>query len=344
LSWQDHRRTREICSRLRIDLHTLVTASRGLRRYMTLIPKTIVLLYRHRSSVVMVQNPSLVLTLLAILLRRMLSLRVVVDAHNEAVVPYLNPGALVGWITRWLQRHADRVIVTNRHLARIVAANGGRPVVLADPIPTPPDTVVPVQVRGPFNVVFVSTFAKDEPFDALLAAAAELGDSFRFYVTGNLRHVSSTVRLTAPPNVMFTGFLDDAQYWSLLRSADVIVDLTMIDNCLVCGAYEGLAVGKPLVLSSNEASRELFGSAACYTHNSSESIADAIRRARADITTVRAEALATRARLERVWESDVRRLRSSLEDLRRAHPHRQRKVRRTSEILRPDRQTSHVGR
>jgi glycosyltransferase involved in cell wall biosynthesis len=305
VSWEDHRRTREICSALGIKLHTLVTSSRGLPRYLQLIPRTLRLLSQKRAHTVIVQNPSLVLSILAILVRRFFSLRVIMAAHNEAVLPYLTPHPVVLWATRWLHKRCDHVIVTNKHLADIVVSNGGRPLILPDRIPEPPAGEVPLPMRGPFNVVLIATFARDEPIGEVLKAAAQLGPEFQFYVTGNDRNLAVALREGKPVNVTFTGFLGELQYWSALRGADLVVDLTLIDNCLVCGAYEALAVGTPLVLSRNAASIDLFGGAARFADNSANSIAQAICEAKVSAAELRAQVHSVRERLRTMWEENA---------------------------------------
>jgi glycosyltransferase involved in cell wall biosynthesis len=313
VSWEDHRRTREICSALGIELHALVTNARGLKRYLRLIPRTVRLLSQKRAYTVIVQNPSIVLSILIILMRRMFSLCVFMDAHNEGVVPYLHPNASVQWVTRWLHRRCDHVIVTNKYLAEIVAKNRGRPLVLPDRIPAPPSEGDPVPMRGPFNVVLVATFVRSEPIGEVLDAAAQLGPEFQFYVTGNDRSLPPALRAAKPDNVTFTGFLSEPQYWSALRGADLVVDLTYVDNCLVCGAYEALAVGTPLILSRSAASIDLFGGAARFVDNSANEIALAIREARIGVAELRAEVKAVRERLGSAWEESAAIVRRQLQ-------------------------------
>ena len=310
VAWEDHRRTREICSALSIELHVLIARARGLRRYATLVPRTLALLARHRSYTVIVQNPSLVLSTLCVLVRPVLALRVIMDAHNEAIEPFLNPHPVIARMARWLQRSCDFVIVTNRFLAATVSRNGGRPIVLPDRIPEPAvgDQGLTIAMRGPCNVVVISTFVRDEPLEAVLDAARRLGDEYQFYVTGNSRKLDPALARAAPGNVTFTGFLSDQQYWSALRQADLIVDLSLMDNCLVCGAYEAVAVGTPLVLSANSATRELFGEVAYFADNSPASIAAAVREARAQATELRARAPQVRAKLRADWQLSAQQL------------------------------------
>ena len=321
VSWQEHRRTREICANLGIELHELCTRSRGLRRYAELVPRTVSLFARNRGKTVIVQNPSLVLTLLAVLVRPLFRLRVIMDAHNEAVEPYLNPSAAIRKLTHWLLGRANYVIVTNRHLAQVVSAKRGHPIVLADRIPEAPAAVAAAR-DARFRVVFVCTFARDEPLDEVLAAAGALGADYEFLVTGNDKHLPANVRAAAPSNVRFTGFLSEQDYWAALRHSDLVVDLSLIDNCLVCGAYEALAVGTPMVLSGSAASQELFGTAACYTDNSAASIASAVGEARGKVATLRAQATAVRDRMTQTWEQQASALRTLLDSPSMSKEHR----------------------
>jgi hypothetical protein len=85
------------------------------------------------------------------------------------------------------------------------------------------------------NLVPIATFAPDEPVAAMFEAVR--GMDVALYVTGNHRKLEQTVAAGVPTNVRFAGFLWECDYCRLLRSADAIVDLILMDNCLVCGSY-----------------------------------------------------------------------------------------------------------
>ena len=82
VSWEQHRRMRELCDGLGLELVVLTTRHRGLARYALLSVRTVALLGRRRPDVLLIQNPSLVLAALTLLLRPLLGFRLVVDAHN----------------------------------------------------------------------------------------------------------------------------------------------------------------------------------------------------------------------------------------------------------------------
>jgi glycosyltransferase involved in cell wall biosynthesis len=317
LTWFEHRRTRELCAGLGFELVVLDTDLRGPLRYLTLSARTLVLLTRRRPRVLLVQNPSLILAAFAALVRGVLSYRLIVDAHNEAVVPFINRQRWVGWLSRWVLRKADLTIVTNRQLGDVVERCGGRPFTLADRVPSPP--AVPARaLHGEFRLVLVATFAPDEPVAEVLDAVR--GADLELYVTGNHHKLDQTIAARVPPNVRFTGFLDELDYWSLLRSADAIVDLTLMDDCLVCGAYEALALGKPMLLSNNAASVELFGECAVFTNNTAADIRSALEHLKRERGRLQAAAERRRSELAEQWIGSARKLRDVLDDARRRLP------------------------
>ena len=138
LTWFEHRRTKELCAGLDIELLVLATALSGPLRYLVLGGRTLALLARRRPAVLLAQNPSLILAALATAVRGVLGYRLIVDAHNEAVIPFINRQPWVARLAQWVIRRADLTIVTNRHLAERVLRLGGKPFTLPDCIPTPP--------------------------------------------------------------------------------------------------------------------------------------------------------------------------------------------------------------
>jgi hypothetical protein len=305
LTWFEHRRTRELCAALDIELVVVATELRGPLRYLVLGARTLALLARRRPGVLLVQSPSLILAALGVALRGVLGYRLFVDAHNEAVVPFINRQPWVVWLSRWVLRHADLAIVSNRQLAERVVLQGGRPFTLPDRIPVPPAVSLRA-LDGPFKVVLIATFAPDEPVAAMFEAVR--GMDVALYVTGHHHKLDPSVAAGVPTNVRFTGFLEELDYWSLLRSADAIVDLTLMDNCLVCGSYEALALGKPMLLSNNSASVELFGDCALFTNNTAADIRAALGRLRLEQVRLRAAAEGKRSELVDLWTGSARAL------------------------------------
>ena len=298
ITWERHRRAREISTALGMPLLELVSSGSGPVRYAQLLIRTTAYLARTRPRHVVVQCPSVVLSAWTALLRPLLRYALIVDLHNEAVEPFINKSALHWCLLRRIHRAADLSIVSNDPLVAVVKANGGRATVLPDRIPAigRPSSLGEPSAR---SVVYVCTFAPDEPYEQVIAAAALLSDGTTVYVTG--RKPQNAVLPALPTNVRLTGFLPDAEYEQQLRDAAVIVDLTSMENCLVCGAYEAVALGKPLVTSDTAALRRHFRRGTIYTSHDPESLATAIQTALQQGRTLAAEMETLRRELESEW-------------------------------------------
>jgi glycosyltransferase involved in cell wall biosynthesis len=299
VSWNPHRRTTGLCAAWDVPLYVIRPRHSGFR-WVGQTVETCKLLRRHRPAVLFVQNPSLALTVLAFLARRVFNYCLVVDAHNEGVRPFHRTSALVGRLTRRLLKGADMTIVTNAALARDVAAAGGRPLVLPDSLPEPLLAPKPRVMQDAPDVAVIASFRSDEPLDAILAAAASMPE-IRFAFSGDSRRFLRSGR-ALPPNVRFPGYLVEKMYWQFLAQASVICDLNLKPDCLVCGAYEGLALAKPLVLSDNPPTREIFGQVAVLTSNEPKTIAIALRSALEQRDQLAANALEVREAFRTHWQ------------------------------------------
>jgi glycosyltransferase involved in cell wall biosynthesis len=234
---------------------------------------------RHdRPELILVAVPPIFAALPVYLYARRSSARMVIDAHTgifeHARWRWLLP------LTRFMLRRADCVVVTNEHLRRQVAAWGGTPVVIGDV----PVHFVPGRAPTPCGtprVVVINTFSVDEPVDAVLAAARELREA-SFFVTGDIRYARPAWLAARPANLSFTGFLSEEDYAGLLRAADVIVVLTTYDHTMQRGAYEAVALEKPLVTSDWGLLRETFSRGTVHVRNEAPDIAAGIRRALAE--------------------------------------------------------------
>jgi glycosyltransferase involved in cell wall biosynthesis len=304
LSWNSHRRTTGLCAAWGVPLRVIRSERPGLRRWIEQAVESVRLLHRRRPDILFVQCPSLALSLLALLVRRAFGFYLVVDAHNEGVRPFDRPGRVIGWLSRRILKGADMIIVTNPALAEDVLAAGGRPLVLTDSLPVSPamPAMDDAADEAP-DVAVIATFRPDEPIEAILSAAAQMPET-RFAFSGDAAKFHQT-GMRLPGNVRLTGFLPDPAYWALLAQAAVVCDLTLKPDCLVCGAYEALAVGTPMVLSDNPATRRVFGPAAILAGSEPGEIADALRKALARRETLAANARELRAAFQGNWQTQA---------------------------------------
>jgi glycosyltransferase involved in cell wall biosynthesis len=243
------------------------------------ILRTVAFLFRTPASVVLVQNPSLILTTIACAMMRLTRKRIIQDLHSYFSLHIHRGKGIRSKIYRALSlfciRSATLTVVTNHELKRVVEDCGGRALVLQDAIPQFDATQTHAAV-GYRRIVFVCTYSADEPVEEVFQAAARLQPDTHIYITGRIPPWMRD--RVIPANVVLTGFLPESEYLALLQAVDAVMVLTMREHTLVCGAYEGLAFHKPLILSDKKALREYFGDAALYVENNAISIARGIEQ------------------------------------------------------------------
>lgn len=250
-----------------------------IKRQLRAIRETLRLLRTRRPAVVFAPNPSLVLTYVLLACRFIFRYRLVCDAHYGGVVD-VTGSRLVQRLLNFANRHADLVIVTNAGHAERVRLCGGSPFVCPDPLPQipPADRRPPLMNGTEKSVLFICSYDADEPFNEVFEAARVLADhGFRVFASG--RYSRAGITAGAQPHVELLGFVDRATYDAYLQNVDIILDLTTWQDCLVCGAYEAMAAGKPCVLSRTEALSTLFTHGTVFCSHEPNAIAEAVLHA-----------------------------------------------------------------
>jgi len=302
IAWESHRRSHGISDGLGVKLYTIVSNKPRIFRYLESVLKTVKILLLEKPEVVFAQNPSIVLALLVIVLKPFFFKKVVIDSHNSGIYPFNNKYRLLNYASLHIQKHANLTIVTNRWLKKVVESNNGRASVLFDRLPAMAKVNNAQNLKG-WNFVLISSYAKDEPFGEVFKSAKFLPGDFKIFVTGNYR--GKVNPKDVPHNVKLTGYLSEAEYWTLINRCQIVMDLTCQDNCLVCGAYEGIAAGKPLIISDTVASRELFRIGCIYVKSTAVSIAKGILKAVSEYNTNVIEISRLKIEMEHKWKSHL---------------------------------------
>jgi glycosyltransferase involved in cell wall biosynthesis len=158
-----------------------------------------------------------------------------------------------------------------------------------------------IELRSKHNIAYICTFSDDEPYRQVIESAKYLPKDVTIYITGNSNKLNPEIKQMTPENIVFTGFISEREYWELLSSVDVIIALTDRQNCLLCGAYEAVAVGKPIILTSTTALKQFFHKGCVYTLNDERSISRGILNALSNIQTLLDDISALKDELDNSW-------------------------------------------
>lgn len=303
ITWEIQRRNRSLSAALSARLVEITDDSSRIIRYLKSSFRTITALRKHKPEIFFVQNPSIVLATLALSYHMFTRTPLVVDAHNSGLFPAEGRSSLLNMLAKFIVRHTPVTIVTNSSLRDYVESIGGCAAVLPDPLPRI-DCVTDMNWdNDSFNVMFICTWAADEPFMEVINAARTLPEDIRIYITGKSKKNNLPSHPPLPKNVILTGFINDEKFTSMLCNCDLVIDLTTRQDCLVCGAYEAISADQPSLLSDTPALREYFGKGALYTHNTADDIAKNILYARKNIDVLNRDVLEEKTRITMRWNA-----------------------------------------
>jgi glycosyltransferase involved in cell wall biosynthesis len=273
-------------------------------KYVLQAIRTLQVLLTERPQAVHVQNPPFVCVLVVYMYCSVTGAQFVIDHHSAAFAHVWN------WalpIQKFLARRAVTSIVTNQHWADVVRAWKAHALIMGDPFRALPQGQA-FPVAPGFTIVFINTYAPDEPLDAVLGAASQLPE-VRFYITGDTKRRSKAFFDQLPPNVTCTGFLPDSQYVGLLRAADAIMVLTTRDHTLQLGGCEAVSVGQPLITSNWPFLQEFFPRATIYVDNTANGIRDGILAMQDQYRQLKQEMVAFRKSKREEWDAQLSQLR-----------------------------------
>ena len=317
LSWHRSRRSRSLARRAGLPLQVFVEDLNGPGRHVVGILATAWWVVRRRPALVWFQY-SFGLGLVLAAYRAIAPARrvkLVADIHTKALRRDGGPGLrhLVHPIKRWTLEACAAVVVTNTENARwAMKTFGVAPVILPDPLPEVPLQVEPMKPLDPRPmVVFVCSYATDEPLSLLGDVARRLASHAHCVITGDPSRLPDAIRTELGRAARLSGFVSEPRYWRLLREASAIVVPTTERACLPCGAYEAVAVGQRPILFEDPESRRVFGDLALYTQPDAEALSRTVISAiRSDRPIMAEEIRRFEADWSRSWEGLANRIRT----------------------------------
>jgi len=300
ITWEDQRRNKTLSKALGVKLYQVEANYHRLIRYPVLIVRTLYILLSSKPKIIFAQNPSIILALFIAIYGAIFNKKVVIDAHNAGVFPFEGKFAWANFVTKIIFKSADLIIVTNESLKSYVELNKGNAFVLPDPFPVIESSSTK-NLKGKVNYLLICTWASDEPYMEAIQAFSNLDDSYVLYVTGNSKGKEKKLPFEISDNIQITGYLSNQDFDLLLSSCDVIIDLTTREDCLVCGAYEAISAGTPLILSDTKALRHYFKESAIYTQNTVDSIQSNVLSAATKLPELKQQVIIYREQQQQLW-------------------------------------------
>jgi len=312
ITWENQGRNKGISIALGWPLYMIIYNKQRIIRYVLSSFKTLFVILKERPQVVVAQNPSIVLSGFVLLLKNFFGYAVIIDAHNSGIFPMEGRSKLLLILSKLIQRIADLTLVTNDKIKSVVESNRGSAFILPDKIPVVSE-YCDFPLSGNINIAYICTYSDDEPFNEVIKAAYELPGNIILYFTGNYE---GKIEIdSVPKNIKLLGFIHESEYWSLLSSVDFIMDLTTREGCLVCGAYEGIALLKPLILSDTEALKSYFDKGCIYVAPKAFSIANGIKRAIIEHSDLASNIKFLKREIENEWDDNLNKFKEIINSL-----------------------------
>ena len=241
-------------------------------RYAFLALRTLSLLGRQRPRVVLAQNPPIFLPVLLVLTKPLYRFKLIVDHHAIWSIktlrqPMLSQG--IAALERFASTRADSNMSPNNNWTRELRARGATDAfTYHDFIPKPTTTIQKDRewTANPlpphhFLVIAAHGGHPQELLEEEIAAVSGLQD-YLLVITGKREKLGHRIaRLGPRSNVIYPGYLDDASYEALKRSADVALSLSTEINTVPHAIHEYLAYGIPTIVLKDSLLRSLFDAA-----------------------------------------------------------------------------------
>lgn len=262
--------------------------------------KTWLVLYKQRPRFVYITNSPPVAGFCVFVFSRLFGTKFIMDTHSPVLF-----NLKWGWtrpLTRFVSRFAAMNIVDQERFKALFESWGAKAVILERPPAVIPVDALVATPTDDIELVYIGTFGYDEPIDILLDAARRL-PHIRLYILGDKNHAKSRWLETAPPNVIFTGYLLKADYWNRLYNARAIIGLTIHEHSLLGVAQDGLYMDKPLILSDQPALREYFTKGAVFANNTADGMVTAIETLLASEERLRGEIQELHHEKEQRWKT-----------------------------------------
>jgi glycosyltransferase involved in cell wall biosynthesis len=266
------RRTEDLSRELGLELIFI----RDRPPYAKAFAKTLEILRKKKPRVVFVQLPQGPLLAEVVTLSKLLKFRIAADVHTGFIYTTTFKETLLNKPFHRYLRSADLVLAHNTLEKELIVEKAGvteeRVVVVYDPLPTPPQRLSKPEIDIDFSraIVLPVSWAPDEPIDRAVEEflKSRASKEYTLIVTGNYERdprlynkvVEAIKKFEARDNVILTGFIQDEQYWYLLKNSKAVIALTRREYTIPHAMWEAVSLQKPFATVKTRALELELGS------------------------------------------------------------------------------------
>ncbi|MBK7105264.1 MAG: glycosyltransferase [Ignavibacteriae bacterium] len=244
--------------------------------YFSYAYRNIKILSDRKPDIIIITNTVWPIALVNFLYAKITKTKLVLDSHSCAFdyVFYKYPL----FLSLIFAKYSDLSFVTNQNHLKLVQSKGGKAVILSDiPFESKFESVKKRDLGNKFNICYICSFSYDEPYFELIEAAKNLPD-VQIFITGN--YPIANITPEKYEHVKFTGYINNYEYRTLLKSVDAIISLTRNEDTMQRAGSESISVGKPLILSDTKMLKNYFTQGTVFVKNTPEEIANGITELR----------------------------------------------------------------
>ena len=263
-------------------------------RYGLLALRTLAVLGKEQPKIVLAQNPPIFLPLLLVLARPLRGFRLIVDHHAVWSMKTLRQPLLsqaIAVLEAFVSKKADANMSPNNNWTRELRARGATDAfTYHDFIPKAPTTAEKclewtTHPLPPHRFLIVAGHGghPQELLEDEVAAVSGFHD-YLLVITGKREKLGRRMaRLNLKNNVIYPGYLDDAQYEALKKNADAALSLSTELNTVPHAIHEYLAYGTPTIVLKDTLLHSLFDGAILEIDDSRpETVRAALKRVTKD--------------------------------------------------------------
>lgn len=228
-------------------------------------------------DVIFVQNPSFFLMAISVFFNVFFNKKLVIDAHNAGVFPLEGKVNSLVRINKLFLKKADLVLVSNKYLQKYLDGLGVDSFAMCDPIPEiSKKSLSKYRLSKTTDVFIICSWSDDEPVHLYFSLAKRF-PHLKFRISGNFRKRFGSALNDIGNNVELLGFVEESLYFKYISECEIAIDLTTREDCLVCGAYEAISFGVPVILSDTKVNREVFRRGAVFSNCSDDDLSEALQ-------------------------------------------------------------------